>query len=43
MPQFQNQVKIDIVPGGFTDMSECEFYCFRKSAYWQCNIILFLA
>ena len=43
LPQLQYQMKINIVPGDFTDMPECDFYCFRESVYWQCHIILFRA
>ncbi len=43
LPQLQHQMKINIVPGDFTDMPECDSYCFRESVYWQCHIILFRA
>ncbi|EMW95783.1 hypothetical protein ECTHROOPD_3271 [Escherichia coli ThroopD] len=43
MPQLQYQMKINIVPGNFTDMPECDSYCFRESVYWQSHIILFRA
>lgn len=33
LPQLQYQMKINIVPGDFTDMPECDFYCFRGPVY----------
>lgn len=35
--------EINIVPGDFSDMPECDSYCFMESVYWQCHIILFRA
>ncbi len=43
LPQLQYKMKINIVPGDFSDMPECDSYCFMESVYWQCHIILFRA